>query len=367
MKRLRVAIVGCGNISRAYVETLQPYERVKLVGAMDLDRQRAEALASSFGGKVYPTLDAVLADDSVDAVLNLTIHHAHAEVTARSIEAGKHVHSEKPLALTHREAKELVELALHHGVRLSCAPITFLGEAQQTAWKLIREGRLGSVRVVYAEMNWGRIESWHPAPAPFYEVGPLYDIGVYSLTLLTTFFGPARSALGYGRIVNGKRVAGDGAPFQVVTPDFVVGLVEFANGTIARLTTNFYVARETKQKGIEFHGDLGSLYLESPQRFDAALEVAEFGGRYTPVPLLRLPYRGTEWGRGVAELADAIAEKRPQRATGEQGAHVVEILEAIAVSGTNGRPIQISSDFEPPAPFEWAADDPLPIHDTALR
>ncbi len=354
MRKLRVAIVGCGNIAGHYVETLRPHRQIGLLGAVDLVPERAKALAETFGGKAYPSLDALLADEAVDAVLNLTIHHAHAEVTTRCLEAGKHVHSEKPLALTYREAKELVELAERNGLRLSCSPFTVMGEAQQTAWKVVREGRLGTVRVAYADMNWGRIEAWHPSPAPFYEVGPLFDAGVYCLTVLTTVLGPARRVLGYGRVVYPERVTGQGMAFQVVAPDFVVAIVELASGTIARLTTTFYVDYESKQRGLELHGDVGSLFLESVVEFDAAVELAEIGGRYAPVPLLAEPYEGTEWGRGLVELADAIAEGRPHRATGEQGAHIVEILEAITCSLTDGRAVEVTSDFPPPAPMEWA-------------
>ncbi len=351
MMPLRVGIVGCGVISRAYVETLEPYPQVKLLGATDVYRERAEALAASFGGTVYPTLDAMLADARIDAVVNLTIQTAHADVTQRSLVAGKHVYSEKPLALTFAEAKALVALAKRKRVRLSCAPMTFLGEAQQTAWKVVREGRLGQVRLVYADMNWGRYETWHPAPAPFYEIGPLYDIGVYSLTVLTTLLGPVRSAVGFGNVLLKERVTPNGALLRIVTPDFVVALVEFANNTIGRLTTTFYVGHTTKQKGLEFHGDSGSLYLGSPQHFDAALEFAEYGEDFAPVPLLRTPYRGTEWGRGLVDLADAIAEGRPHRATGEQAAHVVETMSAIATSIVTHNRVKVRSDFPPPAPL----------------
>src|SRR6478736_5174689 len=106
--------------------------------------------------------------------------------TPRALEAGRHVYSEKPLALHPIEARTLVELARSRGLRLGCSPSTFLGEAQQTATALVRSGRLGTVRAIYAEVDWGRIETWHPAPAPFYDVGALFDVGVYPLTLATT-------------------------------------------------------------------------------------------------------------------------------------------------------------------------------------
>ncbi|HEY4384151.1 MAG TPA: Gfo/Idh/MocA family oxidoreductase, partial [Ktedonobacteraceae bacterium] len=150
-KPLNIAIVGCGNIAGGYAKTLQPYPHIHLLGATDVDLPRAEAYVAQYGGKVYSSLEEILADEAVDLVVNLTIHHAHASVITQCLQAGKDVYSEKPLALTSQEAQALVALAAEKGRRLSCAPMTILGEAQQTAWKLIREGQLGTVRLAYAE------------------------------------------------------------------------------------------------------------------------------------------------------------------------------------------------------------------------
>ena len=350
---LRVAIVGCGNIAGPYARTIKPYPELELMGATDIDLSRAQALVDENGGRVYANLDEMLADPDIDLIINLTIHHAHPAVITQCLNAGKHVHSEKPLALTYAEAKALVELADAKGLRLSCSPITFMGEAQQTAWKAIRDGKLGTVRVVYCEVNWGRIESWHPNPGPFYEVGALFDVGVYPLTLATTFFGPARKVTAYGTVLHPDRVTKEGIPFHIDTPDWVVAAVELENGTVIRLTTNFYVGNHSKQKGLEFHGDVGSLFLGSFQDFHADVEYSEFRGTYAPVPYVREPYQGIEWGRCVVEIAEAMAEGRPQRATGAQAAHVVEILCAIQQSYTEGRPVDVTSNFPPPWPMAW--------------
>jgi predicted dehydrogenase len=351
---LRVAIVGCGNIAGPYARTIKPYaDVVELVGATDIDLPRAQALVDQYGGRVYSSLDEMLQDPNIDLIINLTIHHAHPEVITKCLNAGKHVHSEKPLALTYEEAKALVELAEAKGLRLSCSPITFMGEAQQTAWKAIRDGKLGTVRVVYCEVNWGRIESWHPNPGPFYQVGALFDVGVYPLTLCTTFLGPARKVTAYGKVLYPDRVTKEGIPFHIDTPDWVVAAVELANGTVVRLTTNFYVGNHSKQKGLEFHGDEGSLFLGSFQDFHAPVEFSVFRGTYEPVPYVREPFQGIEWGRCVVEIAEAMAEGRPQRATGAQAAHVVEILCAIQKSYMEGRPVEVTSDFPPPWPMEW--------------
>ncbi|MBE3559092.1 MAG: Gfo/Idh/MocA family oxidoreductase [Ktedonobacteraceae bacterium] len=351
---VHIAIVGCGIIANAYAETLKPSPHLRLVGATDLDLSRAQKYVDAHGGRVYSSLDEILADGQVDVVVNLTIQQAHYSVCKQAILAGKHVFSEKPLALIPEEAHELVALAEEKGVRLGCAPVTVLGEAQQTAWKWIREQKLGAVRVVYAEVNWGRIETWHPAPQPFYAVGPLFDVGVYPLTILTTIFGPARRLIAAGKVLLPDRVTRDGTPFRVETPDFVTAIIELASGTVVRLTTSFYVGQHSKQRGLEFHGDHGSLYLDDWVNCDGGLWYADSGKEYQPVAPVKEPYRGMEWSRGLVEMAEAIAEGRSQRITGVQAAHIVDILSAVKTSYTEGRPVTISSEFPQPAPMDWA-------------
>src|SRR5688572_2058468 len=264
---LRVAVIGCGNISGPYGETMGAYPAIEIAGATDVDRALSAEFVERFGGIDYPSLDELLADGDVDAVLNLTSHGVHAQVTTAALDAGKHVHSEKPLAASYREAQSLVDLANARGVRLSCSPITFMGDAQEEAWRLIAANAIGTVRVAYAEVNWSRIETWHPRPEPFYRIGPLADVGVYPLTILTAIFGPARRVTAFGRVVLPNRVTSEGEPFTVLAPDFGVAVIELEDGPIVRLTTSFYVTQASKQRGIEFHGDAGSLHLSSWQEF----------------------------------------------------------------------------------------------------
>ena len=351
---MNLALVGCGSIAERYAECIRAHAALTLAGVTDTVSERAAALASTFGVTQYRSLEELLAADDVDVVVNLTVPAAHAAVTAAALEAGKHVHTEKPLALGYDEALELVALARRAGRRLSSSPATLLGEAQQTAWKLVRDGALGEVRVVYAEANWGRIESWHPSPQALYAVGPLVDVGVYALTILTAMFGPVRRVVAYGTTVEPERVTLSGDSFALTAPDFIVSVLELES-VVARLTTTFWV-RHGRQRGMEFHGvDGKSLHLSSFQEFDARLELtSDAGETYQSVPLLREPYPGTDWARPLVELAEAIAEDRPHRASAEQAAHVVEVMEAVARSQAAGGPVEVRSGFEPPRPLDWA-------------
>ena len=355
---LGVGIVGCGNIAGPYARTIAGHpDEIRLVAVTDIDLTRATAFAVEHGVRALPSLDALLADPAVDVVVNLTFHHAHYDVSRAALEAGRHVYSEKPMALDGDQAHELVAIAAARGVRLACAPSTFLGEAQQTAGAIIRRGDLGTVRAVYANVNWGRIETWHPAPIPFYDVGVLFDVGVYPLTIATSFIGPAVAVDARGWDLMPERQTLDGTAYRIGSPDLIVAGVELATGAVLRLIASFYVGKPSRRRGsVEFHGDLASLALESFQEFDATVEVGAFDKDYAAVPLIREPDPevDTDWARGVADFASAIANGRRARVTGEQAAHVVDILSAARTSMREGRRVEIASTFAPPALMDWA-------------
>jgi predicted dehydrogenase len=351
---MRVAIVGCGVIADAYAERINAVEPLTLVGATDIDPDRARALVAKHGGTAYADLAELLADDMVDTVVNLTIATAHASVTAAALEAGKHVHSEKPLAVTYADARSLVDLAARRGVRLSSAPTTLLGEAQQSAWKLVRDGAVGRVRAVYAEANWDRLERWHPDPRGLYAVGPLADVGVYPLVIATAMFGPVRRVRAYATTLERTRTHPKGWTFELAAPDFVVAVLELEDDVVVRLTASFYVP-VSKQRGLEIHGDGGSLYMPTWSDFDSRLELQPRGGEYAVVQPLRTPYEGIDWARALVDLADAITTGLPHRASGEQAAHIVEVLEAATTSAEHGGDVAVQSTFDRPQPLDWAA------------
>ena len=355
---LRVAVVGCGNIAGAYGEAMRADRGIEIRGATDINPAAAKAWVEKNGGRAYASLDEVLADPSVEAVVNLTIQQAHVEVVTRCLEAGKHVHSEKPLAPTYAEAASLVALAEKRGLRLSCAPVTWLGEAQQTAWKLVREGRVGTPRVAYATVDWGRIETWHPNPAPFYAVGPVFDVGVYPLSLLTAWFGPVRRVTAGGAVVLPERVTKDGRPFTTATEDWLVAVLDFQDGLRARLTADFYVGEPAENRaGLEIHGDKASI-ATAWFAATAPVKLGEFGGHYQTVRPIRPPAGEgpwwCDWGAGVRELWRGLRTGAPHPTTGAHAAHVVDVMENIHRSAREGRAIELTSTFTAPKPLEWA-------------
>jgi predicted dehydrogenase/sugar phosphate isomerase/epimerase len=345
-----VAIVGCGNIADRYAAQINSYPHIQLFGCQDIDRTKAETLATEFGGKVYDTLEEIFADDAVEIVVNLTIHHVHEEIIRQCLESGKPVHTKKPIALSSEAAWGLVELADKLGLRLSSAPTTWLGEAQQTVYRKIKEGAIGQPRVAYAEVNWGRIESWHPNPGPFYAVGPVFDVAVYPLTLLTAFFGPAQRVIAGGGILYPDRVTKEGKPFTVESPDWSSAVIEFASGMKARVTASFYVTWTTTQTGLEIHGDDGMVRMDRWDVFESPAYIASGETNNETWKLVpdAYPAENIEFARGLSDLAFAIREDRPHLTTCAHAAHVVEIAEAILTSIRESRPVEIdASRFQP--------------------
>ncbi len=353
--RLRVGIVGCGNISSQYARDIVAKSQLQLTTCTDLDPSRAAVIARDYGCRAVPTVDDVIAES--DLVVNLTFQQQHAPVTRQALDSGRHVHTEKPLAMAPNDGHALVALARERGVRLGTAPFTLMGEAQQTAWKVLRDGRIGRVRAVLADVSWGMIETWHPAPVPFYEVGPLVDVGVYPLTLITAMLGPVRRVQAFGRVLLPERHTVDGVPFTLETPDFIVCGLELEGGVAVRLTASFYTGHQARREAaVEFHGDAGSLDLERFDSFDTGLAIAGFGEKegYAPVPLVRPAAVKFDYARSIVDMAEAIAENRPHRATGEQAAHVVDVFAAVVESVRTERAVAVTSSFTPPAPMPWA-------------
>ena len=205
-----VALVGSGVIAPAYAHTLGQLGAggaIELVAVADAIPERATALAEQHGIPKACTFDDVLADPAIDAIINLTPPLAHTAVSRAAIDAGKHVFSEKPLGVDLDEGRALVAAAAGGGLRLGCAPDTFLGQGLQTCVDVIARGDIGEPVGANAFMLQSGPESWHPHPDIFYlrGAGPMLDMGPYYFTALVQLLGPARSITGAARITHATR------------------------------------------------------------------------------------------------------------------------------------------------------------------
>jgi len=245
MQKTRIAIVGCGFVADYYVKTLPGHPQLELVGVMDRIQERADKFSAYHSVPAYKSFDELLKDDRVDIVLNLTNPRSHYEVSKACLLAGKHVYSEKPLAMDFFEAEELVKLAEARGLQISSAPCSLLGETAQTLWKALRENQVGKVRVVYAEMDDGLVhkmpyKQWvseSGTPWPYkdeFEVGCTLEHAGYYVAWLVAFFGPATSVTAFSSCLIPDKETD--VPLDVNAPDFSVACIQFASGVVARLT-----------------------------------------------------------------------------------------------------------------------------------
>jgi len=385
---MNIAIVGCGYVAEFYARTLGNYPELTLSAACDRNAENLQAFCRRWQVAPRASIDELLDDPSVDLVLNLTNPRSHYEVSKRCLEAGKHVYSEKPLAMDCAGASELVDLAQRNNVRLASAPCSLLGETAQTVWKALRENAVGRVRLVVANFNDGMIAPksspwlWRnelgvPWPAKDeFEVGCTYEHSGYVLTWLAAFFGPARQVTSFAScLIRDKGIAVD-----AMAPDFAAGCIEYRDGVLAQVTCSIVAPNE---KSLTIIGDDGLLFVPNVRndvcpvyvrsiptsRPRAAAERRVNGLRaffglekdwhlWTRYPLARRrPARFAGAGkpvdfcRGPAEVVDAIRQQRPCRLSPELGRHVTELIERLQYPGrfTNGS--ALTSTFDPIQPL----------------
>ena len=342
--------VGAGAVADQYAAAL-PGRDLELAGVCDTDADRAAAFAEQHDCDAFTDLERALAESDAEVAVNLTSHAAHAPVTRECLDAGAHVYSEKPLALDAETARGLLDRAENAGLGLACAPITPDCDAQRIAARALADGRLGRVGVATATAHVGRVTDWHDRPDSFLGVGPLYDGGVYPLSLLVAWFGPASEV----RVADALDTWPEREEQAPTAPSHVEATIEFENGPVARLTASFYVPHRAREfYGLELHGDDGSLYLEDCGAMIAERDSVSFGrvGRqYTPMPPQH-PGNDSTHLDGVERFAAALAAGRRPRGTARRGAHVVAICEAIEQAAEGDSPV--------PVPDCGATADPSP-------
>lgn len=359
MDRVKVGIIGCGNISGSYLKNAKQFPILDIHALADMDMERAKARAQEYGVAKACTVDELLADKSIEIVINLTIPAAHAPVALHCIAAGKHVISEKPLAVTREEGKQVLAAAKKAKVRVGGAPDTFFGAGHQLARKLLDEGAIGRPVAATAYMMGHGHESWHPDPEFYYKPGggPMFDMGPYYVTDLLQLLGPVKRVSGVASIAIPERTITSkpkyGQKIKVETPDHISGTMEFENGCVATIITSFAVWYAQYYSPITIFGTEGTLMVPDPNGFDGEVKIwrhAEHQGKeFQPVPFVhRLGY-----GRsvGAADMAYAIRSGRPHRASGEQAFATLDIMEGFLDSSRTGKHHVVKAKYQRPAPL----------------
>jgi len=353
MDRVGIGIIGCGNISSAYLKAARDFPILDVRAVADRDMDAARARGEEFGIRAATPAD-MLADTSIEIVVNLTTPEAHVPVSMQVLEAGKHVHSEKPLGITVEQARPLVKLAEARGLRLGCAPDTFLGGAHQTCRKLIDDGAIGRPVAGTAFFMCAGHERWHPNPAFYYATGggPMLDMGPYYVTALVNLLGPVSSVTALAsrardqRVITSEPRKGERVTVEVAT--HVTGVVEFVSGAVVTMTMSFDVPRH-RHGPIELYGTEGAMIVPDPNHFGGDIELATASDDWSTAPTVHAHADGNYRIIGVADMAHAIREGRPHRTSGALAYHVLEVMEAFQVSSDEGARIAIASRPERPA------------------
>jgi predicted dehydrogenase len=358
MEKVRVGVIGCGAISGAYLGMAKNFPNVQMVAASDMDMSKARAAAEKYGIARACTVDELLADRSIEIVLNLTVPKAHVPVALAAIAAGKHTYCEKPLGIDREEGKKLLDAAKRANLSVGCAPDTFMGAGIQTARKLIDDGAIGRPVAFTAFMMCPGHESWHPSPEFYYEAGggPMFDMGPYYLTALLNLLGPAKRLTGAASIAIPERTIGSepkrGKKVTVETPDHIVGTIEFANGALGTIIQSFatYFATYDGKQPITIYGTEGTMRVPDPNGFDGPVHVR----RKSDKDWVEMPHQFVAgYGRsvGLADMAQAVRSGREARASGEQAFAVLDLMQGFLDSARDGRAITPVSTYQRPAPM----------------
>ena len=394
---MNLAIIGCGYVADFYMATLTAHPSLQLSGVFDQDADRLAAFCRHHAVASYPSMEHLLSDSSNEMILNLTDPRSHYEVNMSCIRAGKHVYSEKPLAMDFDAAQELVQRANEEGVYLASAPCSLLGETAQTIWKALHEAAVGPVRLVYANFECGmqpKFKPWNwrsssgakwPAKDEF-EVGGTYEHAGYFLTWLAAFFGPAKRVTAFASC----QLPHKGVAVDVTTPDFSVGCIEYGNGVVARATCGIVAPVDKSltivgEEGVIFtrglRNDAAPVYIRRipagriqsrlERRLNALQSRIEPWLNWIPwswhnwqfdrkYPFARQPLRNTagrgkrvDFCRGPAEMVEAIEQQRPCRLSAELGLHITELIEALQYPERFGGSRTMQSRFDPIQPLPW--------------
>lgn len=353
MKKMKVGVIGCGMISDQYFNAAAKFEVIEVIGCADLNMEAAQKKAEQHNVKAM-TVDELMNSKDIEIVINLTVPKAHASTITRTLEAGKHSYSEKPFGINAEETTAIMKLATQKGLRVGCAPDTFLGGGQQTARKLIDDGWIGKPLAGTAIVMGRGPEKWANAPF-FYDIGggPMLDLGPYYITALVNLLGPAKSVTAVAFKGSETRTCGPTSvppyksyPVNVTT--HLSGMVEFVCGAVITVITSFEV-RKHGHHPIEIYGTDGTIQVPDPNTFGGPVRLFRAGyENWVDAPLSHI-YTEPSRSIGVADMAYAIQKNRPHRASGELANHVLETMMAFDKSSQAGAKINLKTTCIRPA------------------
>ncbi len=367
--KLGIGVIGCGNISAAYMRLAPMFSGIEMRACADLSAQAAQARAEEFGLRAE-TIKGLLAADDIDIVVNLTVPNAHFEVSKRVLEAGKHVYSEKPFVLSLEEGLTLQELAASKGLRVGSAPDTFMGGTHQLARQLVDENAVGKITSGTCFVQSPGMEMWHPNPDFFFQPGggPILDLGPYYISNLVQLLGPVKRVTAMAskgseeRTITSQPRHGEKVP--VDTPTTIHAILQFQSGAQVTYCASWDVWQHG-HSNMELYGQTGTMHVPDPNFFGGELRMTDKGafvnvsGWNHPFGVANDGANANYRAAGLADMAQAILEGRGHRCSLEFSLHVVEVMTAILTSGEEGRFIEMTTSCERPEALPPAAAQAL--------
>ncbi len=359
---MKIGIIGCGNISRIYLQNAARFGNYDIVAVADIVKARAEERAEEFNIPKAYTTEELLADPEIGLVINLTIPAVHAEIAIQALENGKHVYGEKPLAVSREDGKRMLKVAEEKGLYIGNAPDTFLGAGIQTSRKLIDDGWIGKpVSATAFMMNPGH-ESWHPDATFYYQEGggPMFDMGPYYLTALINLMGPVSRITGSAQMTYKERTITSepnyGKKIQVEVPTQINGVLDFESGAVASIITSFDTWHHQLPK-IEIYGTEGTISVPDPNTFGGPVYVRRKEHKeWSEIPLTH-GFSDNSRGLGVAEMIDAIENKRTARTDGQLAFHVLDIMHGVHEASRDSKHYVLASGCKQPEPLPLGMDE----------
>lgn len=352
----RIGIVGAGNILGQYLDTFAAIEGVEVAAISAAHPERARAVAAEHG-LVACTTDELLAEPSVQLVVNLTPPALHTQLNRAVVAAGKHLYSEKPLGLDVDAGRDLLAAAAASGVAVGCAPDTFLGTGLQSTAHALRSGRIGEPFAAIAMWGAAGPEPWHPNPQIFYSAGggPVLDMGPYYITALVAHLGPVVAVTARSLASSRARVVGSGprqgTPISVEVPTYATAILEHAGGALSTVILSFETHGGLGL--LEISGTAGRLRLPDPNWFSGhgAILTANAAQEWTELAD-SAGFVGAGRGVGAADLLQGARQGRPPRASGALALHVTEILVAITDARPGDGPVRLTTTAAQPEPVD---------------
>ena len=374
-KVYKVGLIGCGHISETYFRAEKYFNNIKIIKCADINHTNAIKCAKAYKIKALSVKD-LLKDQEVEIILNLTIPKAHYQVAKQSLLNGKHVYSEKPMAINFKDGLDLVKIANKKKLYIGNAPDTFLGGGIQKSKELVEKNILGRISLGNAIFAFPGVQSYHPNPEPWFakkEGGPVIDMGPYYLTALVNLLGPAKKVT--GSIMEGvkRRIIGIGPKknktFKVECPTTYLSTIQFENGTIIRLTLSFDVIAHQRNH-IELYGSKGSMIVPDPNMFGGSVYVCnKLGDPWKEYKTNKMhlgkinirsqssranesPTNANYRGAGLAEMAYSIENKKINKCNGELSLHVLDIIQSTMKACKTNKPQVIKTTCKKPSLFQ---------------